>query len=398
MKTKLLKILLVSCCVLLNACQVDNFAPPDSQLFGGVLDEETNELIQQDVLEGSKIEYVQLNYSDNAPTRQIRFHSDGTYRDNNFFAGTYAVRALRGNFIPTKADTIKIAGATEFYFKSRPYIRIKNPVMVYDSIRGKVTATFSLDAVTSVSTIHLLCDPNPNVSWSIRNVTTTKNIGGSISSQTVYTLESSTTGLISGNDYYFRIAALPADVPEAKHNYSVPVKFKINNSNVIPEPPEKGKLLDGCESLNGWQSWGTLSLDAGSHEGSYAIKTSLIPEKNVIFQKVFSTPFDTGVSKVNGIFSFWLYISDASKFNWNIGTGESQIEITSSGTWDQQEIHWDVNKNMGLITGWNHLELKLADGVDDGKCNIKAINFVRFYHTKIIGAAEMKIDDLRFYE
>jgi hypothetical protein len=398
MKDKLLYIIIVvSSCLLPASCEVDNFDTPSCQLFGSVVDEKTNEPIQQDLIEGSRIDYIQLNYSENPPTRQIRFQTDGSFRNNNLFAGTYSVRALRGNFIPTELETITINGATEHIFKSTPYIRIKNPKIEYNPTRGKVTATFSLDAITNVASIHLLGSLNANVAWSIRTVTITKNVNDAVNSETVYTLEAPVTSLSTGREYYFRIASLASGVSEAKHNYSAPVKFTIDNSNVIPEPVvDKGKLLDGCESLDGWNSGGTLILDPDSRRGDYSVKSTLPQSPAVLFSKVF-TPFDTEVTKANGVFSFWLYISDVSKLNWDISPGTAEIEITSSGTWDANEIHWYFDKNLGLVNGWNHLELKLANGADNG-CNLKAVNCMRIYHTAKLGDVVVKIDDIRFHE
>jgi hypothetical protein len=401
MKIKLLDIIIVSCCLLLSACEVDNFKTPDTQFFGSIIDEETNELIQQDLIEGSRIDYVEQNYSDNPPTRQIRFHSDGTFLQNNLFAGTYMVRAVRGNFYPTTADTIKISGATEYHFKSSPYIRIKNVDFTFDDVKGKVAATFTLESYTRVASIHLLGSESANVSWSIRSLTVSRNIGTMVDSETEYRLEASTEDLVSGKNYYFRIAALVAGFAEAKHNYSAPVKMTIDNSNVVPEPPEppRGKSFDACESLDSWSSWGTLSLDFDRpKQGEYSIKTVVNPDFHVLFLKTVTTPFNTEVTKANGYFSFWMYVSDAANFGDNIQPGGAEIEITSSGTHDTNEIHWSIGRDVQLVTGWNKVELKLSDGSEVGDCNLGAINHFRIYNTEMTGAVELKIDDLRFYK
>ena len=63
--------------------------------------------------------------------------------------------------------------------------------------------------------------------------------------------------------------------------------------------------------------------------------------------------------------------------------GKRQIELTSSGTYDKEEIHWDMTK-FTLNTGWNTLYLPFseAEAQDDGvnKFDITAINYFRFYN------------------
>ena len=69
--------------------------------------------------------------------------------------------------------------------------------------------------------------------------------------------------------------------------------------------------------------------------------------------------------------------------------GSGQLEITSSGTCDKQEYHWDfVNAIKGMTLDSNNkltLELDLSTGKTDGNTdggvepNWEAINFVRIY-------------------
>ncbi|MDR2840555.1 MAG: hypothetical protein LBV75_04745, partial [Paludibacter sp.] len=177
----------------------------------------------------------------------------------------------------------------------------------------------------------------------------------------------------------------------------------IDNSKVIPEPPEppRGKSFDACESLDSWSSWGPLSLDFDRpKQGEYSIKTVLDPSLIVLFQKDITTPFNTEVTKANGYLSFWLYVSNGTNFGDmnTIQPGEAEIEITSSGTNDVDEIHWYIGRDVQITTGWNKIELKLSAGDEVGNCKLNAINHFRIYNTKMTGAVELKIDDLRFYK
>ncbi|MDR0575593.1 MAG: DUF3823 domain-containing protein [Tannerella sp.] len=224
----------------LGSCELDNYDSPDAQFFGSVIDDETDEPIRQDLIEGSRIDYVEMGF-ENPNIRQIRFHTDGTFRENNLFSGTYEVQALRGNFFSTEKTTIDIQGETEYHFRALPYIRIRNVDVAFDEIRGMVTATFTLDQVSgnAIASVHLITDRNPNVSNSIRSAMVSRTVNAVVSPERTFRLEMSTENLVSGKDYFFRVAALISGIGEAKHNYSVPVRLAIDNSKVVPEPPAK---------------------------------------------------------------------------------------------------------------------------------------------------------------
>jgi hypothetical protein len=377
----------------LGSCELDNYDSPDAQFFGSVIDDDTDEPIQQDLIEGSRIDIVEMGF-ENPNTRQIRFHTDGTFRENNLFSGTYEVQALRGNFFSTEKTTIDIQGKTEYHFRATPYIRIRNVDVAFDEIEGIVSATFTLDQVggNAVAYVSLMADRDPNVSNSIRSAIVNYSVNAGVSPGRTLRVEMPTEDLVSGRDYYFRVAALVAGIGEAKHNYSEPVRLTIDNSKVAPKPPVFGKVLDACESLDGWASNFPLSLDPfDKKEG----RNSLSAEGTgvVIFQKVFA-PFDTEVTLEKGVLAFDLYISDISL----LGQGDAQLEITSSGGPDRNEIGWNV-RELSLNSGWNKMELSLSRASHGGNdVNFKAINFFRLYHTNLFGPIVAKIDNIRFYE
>ena len=388
-KSYLYAVVLLSFC--LSACELDNYNAPDSQLFGSVIDEDTNAPIQQDLIEGSRIDKVEQGF-DNPNIRQIRFHTGGTYEENNIFSGTYEVQALRGNFFPTFKEIIDINGRTEHHFRTRPYIRINDVELTFDELRGEVVAGFTLDQVATnpVASVHLIADANPNVSNSLRTLMSSQNVNAVVPPERTFQLKLSTENLVSGNDYYFRVAALISGIGEAKHNYSAPVKMHIDNSQVIPDLPIPGKVLDDCESLEGWLSNWTLSLDyEDMREGNASLKAEN-QTGPTLYRKNFD-PFDTEVTRENGYLAFDLYISDVAQW----GPGDSQFELTSSGLPDVQEVSWNLHTEFGLVSGWNRVELSLAKA--NPTVDLQAVNFIRFYHTNILGPVVFKIDHIRFY-
>lgn len=393
---KTIPFFIIMLALLVVSCKLDNYESPNATFYGSIIDIDTNTPIQQELIQGSMIEYTEKGYK-NPEIQQLRFKSDGTFRNNLMFSGYYKVAAVRGNFllIPP-VDSMLISGDTEYKFLTRPFIRINDVKMTFDGKKGKVIATFKLERVSgnAVKTVILLADKNPNVSFGIRTVAVQQTVNEAVGSERVFRLEMSTSKLTSKESYYFRVGALIADVGEAKYNYSTAIRLDIDNTNVVAPEPDKGVLFDDCESLAGVDSSFPLSLDASDPQrGNYSIKAE--GTGVVFYQRVLKTPFDTKINKENGHLSFSLFISDLSKFNM---AANGAIEITSSGSPDQQELAWSFDNSLGLGNGWNDVVLNLKDGIKTGgDANLSAITFMRIYHTGVTGSVVFKIDNIRFY-
>ena len=179
----------------------------------------------------------------------------------------------------------------------------------------------------------------------------------------------------------------------AKYNYAAPVKLNIGE--FVEEPETDYYYLDRCESTDGWAG-PNITLDSeNAQEGDFCVSTTINGDV-VFFQKQFGAPLDASkVSMEHGYFAFDLYISDTNALN--LDSGDGQIEISSSGTCDQQELNWVFKSTLRLQNGWNHLSLKLSDAGSSGNINLSSVNWFRLYHTGT-GSLTVKIDNLRFYE
>lgn len=379
------------------SCELDNYDAPNAKIYGKIIDSETGEAIQQEILEGSRIDYVELGDFKNPPTQQMRFKTDGSYRNDLMFSGKYHIQAQRGNFFILPPDTIQVKGETEYNFVTEPYIRIKN--VNYAIEERDVVATFQIEQVADnpVKSIALFVDINPNVSQSLRKIANIAEINTRVGSENVFTLKMKIDPLMdiipSGKPtFYFRVGALISEIAEAKYNYSEPYALEIDYSTLPPEEPEiVGNVIDDCESLKGWGSGGfDLSLDTDAKKGNFSIKAE--GQGVVIFQKVFE-PFDSKVSKEDGTFALSFFVLDTSPMK----SGDNSIEITSSGGPDVEELAWRFGEHFEINNGWNKLELKLKDARANGEINLSAINFIRIYHTGISGPMVFKIDNIRFY-
>jgi len=403
MKSILYTVVLLS--LFLSSCVLDNYDAPDAQFYGSVIDEDKNQPIQQDVWDGSRIDFVELGFA-NPNTRQIRFHSDGTFRENNLFSGSYQIQALRGNFFPTEKEIIDIKGKTEYIFRARPYIRIQDMELAFDEIDGIVTAVFTLDQVSEnkVASVQLIADRNPNLSNSIWSARTSQTVNAVVSKNRKFQMRLSTENMESGKEYYFRAGALISDIGEAKHNYSAPVRLLIDNSKVIPDVVIPGNVLDACASLDGWFVSGgdyfmTLEPD-GRRPGIPCISVQGTwgweDVSYFLIQKNFA-PFDAKVTKENGFLAFDLFVSDAER----MANNRTQFQITSFGGPDKNYFWMSGDEfaaDQNLTDGWNKIEVDLSVAREhpDG-CNLSAITYIRFLFVVGRGPFTAKISNIRFY-
>jgi hypothetical protein len=155
-------------------------------------------------------------------------------------------------------------------------------------------------------------------------------------------------------------------------------------------------MLDDCETLTGWSgSKTTFVLDPICTQGQYSV--GLTAPNLVAYQKRYTDAINTGFTKETGYLAFDLYVSDINLLA-TTSTGNDQLELTSSGTYDNQELHWDYVQ-LNLQTGWNHLEMPFSQGITSGgEINLTNVNFFRFYSYRFTSNAafNMKLDNIRF--
>ncbi|MCM4169377.1 hypothetical protein KCTC52924_00410 [Arenibacter antarcticus] len=218
--------------LLLNSCELtelDNYNGPNATIHGGVYDQETGELVQQDIINGMAIEYIEHGY-DNPHTQYIVVKNDGTFRNNIMFSGDYTIQPVRGNFVPIESVEIKVEGDKIQNFNVQPYIRIRNVVIQKQD--NKVVATFNLaqTVTNNVNTIGLFAHAEMNVGEPLNLVAAKININAVSNDVFQYrleiNLEANSSTLKSGKEYYFRVGAL-IDAPEAKYNYAPALKIAI---------------------------------------------------------------------------------------------------------------------------------------------------------------------------
>ena len=180
----------------------------------------------------------------------------------------------------------------------------------------------------------------------------------------------------------------------------------IDSISFTPLQGNSGKVLDGCESLDGWGLWhsvpgesASLSLDTeDKKQGNSSMKVDVAVGGTWTLEKK-PAPFDTEVTLENGYLAFEMYISDVDILK---KAAHFMVTISSSGTNDADRIFRYQLNSLSLNNGWNTVELKLSDQESTGTCNLKAINYFRFLindNTNYAAAPlVLKFDNIRFYE
>lgn len=147
-------------------------------------------------------------------------------------------------------------------------------------------------------------------------------------------------------------------------------------------------LLDDCDALTAWTSSGNLSLNStDKKQGVSSIQYSGNGTNE--FQKIFATPYNSGISENDAVLQFWYYVSDVSKLG-----SSNQIELGSSATHDQNEYNWTLKD---LKTGWNLINLKISEASKVGSPDLNAINWFRLYNNKS-GSVITKIDEIQILD
>lgn len=386
-------LLLVSC----DLFRLDNFDAPDGALTGRIVDAETGENVQSDIIEGTTLKFIELGY-DNPQPQYMRVKCDGTYANLLMFQGDYKIIPDSRNFMPIDTVTVKVGKNTVQDFEVIPYIRILDPSVTKEG--NIVTATFRVQSNTldAVKKVGLYVSDQPIVGEPVRLCCVEANVNTVMDSESTMKLAMNvarfTADLKPNKDYWFRIGAQAA-VGGAKFNYAPAISLNIGE--IIEEPEPDYNSLSDCEDLDGWNSPPVFLDFSDPRQGMACIRNDFSGDV-VIFQCSLPVPVNANVSKDKGILALELYVSNVNLGDW--GSGDSSIEISSSGSYDQNELAWPLRKeSLNLHNGWNHLELPLGAAIaTGGDIDLTAINWIRIYHTALPGGITFKLDHLRFIE
>ncbi len=208
--------------LLFGSCELDNYDAPDAQLYGAIIDNETGDTIPQDLIEGSSIDYIELGFR-NPQVQTLRFHVDGSYRNNLMFSGKYKIIPTRGNFFPPDTLLTNInKGENKIDFHVSPYCRIHDVRLELGESGNKLwlLAFFKLEQVADVKVKELMLaiDENPNVGLIINEKYFKRPMNKNVNPDEELLLYLDLSGIEEGKMYYVRVGGL-MDIPQAKYNW-----------------------------------------------------------------------------------------------------------------------------------------------------------------------------------
>ena len=219
--------------IVFTSCDLDNFSGPDGGVHGKFIDAHTGELVQQDIIRGTRIELTEHGY-DPVAKQYLVVKNDGTYANTQLFQNTYTIEPVDGNFIPIEAEEVDIGANTEMNFEVIPYIRIKNVTIKRDG--NIVIASFKIEqnVISNVRKIGMYVFPEPIVGEPVHTLSHEVDLNRVVSDDETFTLELdivSNGSLFNSpkniEELYFRVGAL-IDIGNAKFNYAPTVTIPFS--------------------------------------------------------------------------------------------------------------------------------------------------------------------------
>lgn len=156
------KLLFIIPCMifLVTSCdffEMDNYDPYNTTITGIFIDAATGENVQQECKYDNRFGGNISTYTtgfitafeqgwDYEAAQYWLVKYDGTYLNTQIFSGTYRLEANENNFYPVKKEDVVLKkGSNTIDWEVVPYVRIIDPVIVFDEAVQKFKATFKLE-------------------------------------------------------------------------------------------------------------------------------------------------------------------------------------------------------------------------------------------------------------
>jgi len=208
------------------SCSIDNYDLPDSSLSGKVLDNVTNDMIENGGVNSGTV--IQIFEGNSKQPILSQSFPDGHFVNAALFTGQYRLWAVGPFKMIEDTIDISISGNTEVEVMVLPNVRLSATLVSFEGTTATIKVNY--EKVHADQTLARL-----GVVWStFNNPNVTTFAGGNIQEQNV-TSENLTsgeriftlTGLTSGGKYYFR-AAGRTDAAGNYYNYSSTIS-PLNN-------------------------------------------------------------------------------------------------------------------------------------------------------------------------
>ncbi len=145
--------------------------------------------------------------------------------------------------------------------------------------------------------------------------------------------------------------------------------------------------LDDCDVTADWTSSGSLGINpTDMKQGTGCIEFSGGAVHLDEFEKIFATPYKSGLTDYNAALQFWYYISDAT-----LALNSLNIYLGSAGASGNDAYYWVEHE---LTTGWNLLTLYVSEASVEGKPDLNAIDWFAIRSEKT-GEVTCRLDGIQ---
>lgn len=134
----------------------------------------------------------------------------------------------------------------------------------------------------------------------------------------------------------------------------------------------KVKLTDNATLIESFDDPAAFTVDTAAAIEGTGCATASADSEVMIISRAYDTPIDISRAADNGYVYCWIYVKDAA----SLRTTDGQLELTSSGGCDVNEMGWVLPSLVEFHDGWNEILLPFPDSTD---CDLSAVNFMRLY-------------------
>ncbi len=134
---KLKNYIVLLCCFMLAACEIDNYDGPDATIQGTIFEDQAHQPLQVDqgagIIRIRETSWTKGDTSAYVGNQTLKVQQDGTYRNTKMFSGDYLMLPYSGPFYPyddehldadNAGELVKIKGTITKDFTVTPYLSI----------------------------------------------------------------------------------------------------------------------------------------------------------------------------------------------------------------------------------------------------------------------------------
>ena len=208
--------------LMLYSCSIDNYESPNAVLSGKVIDNVTNEAVENGGVNGGTVVHV---FEGNSKQPIIcNSFPDGRFVNAAFFNGNYKIVAIGAFKMASDTVRVSVSNNTEVEIKVLPNVRLKASIVSRDA--SSITVNVQYEKVHESQVLNELCVvwstyPNPNMFTFAGGGQKVEKVNKQnlTSGEKTFVI----SGLIQGFNYHVRAAAR-TNAAGNYYNYSKPIQ------------------------------------------------------------------------------------------------------------------------------------------------------------------------------